>query len=221
MRSSHSRLATTIIVGLFVAAACTSAATPAPATTPAPSPVVTPTPVPTTVVTPTAPPSNPVPTPSDSIPVSCEPVSADHACPALEALLPDSVEGYPLKKESHTADQIYERPDPRLVGLGKEPADLTIAFGWPSIAGRIISVWVQRLDGVSGGELLAATLEGMGGAGVSQTSLGGREVTLVTGGTVPVWYYATDDLLFLIQATGQDTVAGGEETVARILAGLP
>jgi len=207
MRSSHSRLATTVIAALFVAAACTSAATPAPATTPAPSPVVTPTPVPTTVVTPTAPPSNPVPTPSDSIPVSCEPVSADHACPALEALLPDSVEGYPLTKESH-------------MGLGKDP-DLMFALGWPSIAGRIISVWVQRLDGVSGGELLAATLEGMGGAGVSQTSLGGREVTLVTGGTVPVWYYATDDLLFLIQATGQDTVAGGEETVARILAGLP
>ncbi len=38
MRSPHSRLATTIIVGLFVAAACTSTATPAPAATPTTSP---------------------------------------------------------------------------------------------------------------------------------------------------------------------------------------
>jgi hypothetical protein len=38
MRSSHSRLATTIIAGLFVAAACTSTATPTPVATPTPAP---------------------------------------------------------------------------------------------------------------------------------------------------------------------------------------
>ena len=44
MHSSHSRLATTISVGLLVAAACTSAATPAPDVTPTASPSITITP---------------------------------------------------------------------------------------------------------------------------------------------------------------------------------
>ena len=144
--------------------------------------------------------------------------------PALEALLPDSIDGIALTKQSHTADQIYERPDPRLVSLGKEPADLTIAFAFAHTGDRIISILVARLDGVSGDELLAATLESMGGAPVSQTSLGGREVTFVTGGTLPTWYYTTDDLLFDIGATGEDPSEGilaDEETAARILASLP
>lgn len=44
MHSSHTRLATTATVGLLIAAACTSAATPAPDITPAASPSVTITP---------------------------------------------------------------------------------------------------------------------------------------------------------------------------------
>jgi hypothetical protein len=42
--AADGRLATTIIVGLFVAAACTSAATPAPVVTPTASPSITVTP---------------------------------------------------------------------------------------------------------------------------------------------------------------------------------
>jgi hypothetical protein len=44
MRSARSRFATTIIAGLFIAAACTSAATPAPDVTPTASPSITITP---------------------------------------------------------------------------------------------------------------------------------------------------------------------------------
>ena len=66
MRLSQPRFAATITVGLFVAAACSSAATPVPAVTPAPSPsaakstaatTVSPTPVVTPVRTPSSPPT--------------------------------------------------------------------------------------------------------------------------------------------------------------------
>ena len=66
MRLSHSRFAATIIVSLFVAAACSSAATPIPAVTPTPSPssailtptaTAAPTPVSTPIATPAAPPT--------------------------------------------------------------------------------------------------------------------------------------------------------------------
>lgn len=74
MRSSHTRLATTIIAGLFVATACTSAATPAPATTPTalPSIAVTPMPPQTPAVTPatTQLPTAPPPSPTDSFAIT-------------------------------------------------------------------------------------------------------------------------------------------------------
>lgn len=63
MRSSHSGFAITFIAGLFVAAACTSAATPAPATAPTPtaSPSITITPA---AASPTAAATPPRPSPS-------------------------------------------------------------------------------------------------------------------------------------------------------------
>jgi len=79
MQSSHSRLATTISVGLLIAAACTSAATPAPDVTPTASPSITMTPVaasPTAAATPASPsPSaTPQPTPEPTpVPVPPKP----------------------------------------------------------------------------------------------------------------------------------------------------
>ena len=78
MSSPHSRLATPIIVGLFVAAACTSAATPAPATSSASPPPPSPSPIPTTPVASSA--STPVvtPTPTPAAPPTASPTrSAD------------------------------------------------------------------------------------------------------------------------------------------------
>ena len=68
MHSSHSRLATTISVGLLIAAACTSASTPAPDVTPTASPSITITPAaasPTAAATPASlsPSATPQPTP--------------------------------------------------------------------------------------------------------------------------------------------------------------
>jgi len=79
MHSSHSRLATTISVGLLVAAACTSAATPAPDVMPTASPSITITPAaasPTAAATPASPsPSaTPQPTPEPTpVPVPPKP----------------------------------------------------------------------------------------------------------------------------------------------------
>ena len=68
MRSSHTRLATTIIAGLFVMSACGSAATPAPVVTATPaksSATSTPTPAPATTPTPTPAPA-PVTSPTQA-----------------------------------------------------------------------------------------------------------------------------------------------------------
>ncbi len=79
MHSSHSRLATTISVGLLIAAACTSASTPAPDVTPTASPSITITPAaasPTAAATPASPsPSaTPQPTPEPTpVPVPPKP----------------------------------------------------------------------------------------------------------------------------------------------------
>lgn len=79
MHSSHSRLATTISIGLLIAAACTSAATPAPDVTPTASPSITITPAaasPTVAATPASPsPSaTPQPTPEPTpVPVPPKP----------------------------------------------------------------------------------------------------------------------------------------------------
>lgn len=77
MRSLHARPATTIIVGLLIAAACTSASTPAPDATPAASPSITITPAaasPTAAATPASPSptATPQPTPEPT-PVSVPP----------------------------------------------------------------------------------------------------------------------------------------------------
>jgi len=72
MKSPHSRLATTIIVAVFVAAACASAASPIPVvtSTPVTSPTSATTPPPTPAVTPppatSPPPTSPAPTLSPS-----------------------------------------------------------------------------------------------------------------------------------------------------------
>ena len=79
MHSSHSRLATTISVGLLIAAACTSASTPASDVTPTASPSITITPAaasPTAAATPASPsPSaTPQPTPEPTpVPVPPKP----------------------------------------------------------------------------------------------------------------------------------------------------
>lgn len=154
----------------------------------------------------------PSPTPFDKT-ASEEPAPTFHGDPALEALLPDSVDGVALTKQSQTGEQMgMSASDPILAAFGKEPADLSRASAIPSHP-PLLLVGVQRLRGIPADELLAAVLDAMSGATVTETTLGGHRVTYVEAGAWPVWYYASGELLY--------GVAGMEETVATVLTTLP
>lgn len=158
----------------------------------------------------------PSPTPFDkwaSPGASPAPMPTFHGDPALEALLPDSVDGVALTKESRTGAQMgMTDDDPILTPFGKHPADLASATA-VSTQRPLLIINVVRLRGVPADQLLAAMLESIPGDAVSHTSLGGRPVAYVVSGAWPVWYYATGELLY--------GVAGMEDTAARVLAGLP
>lgn len=160
----------------------------------------------------------PTPTPNDKrasvAPVS--PTPASNGDPALEALLPDSVDGRVLTKTSTTGTQMgMTDADPILAAFGKHPSDLAgaTATANPSANQPMLIIGIERLRGVQADQLLAATLKFMPDAKVSLTSLGGRQVTYVMYGAWPFWYYATGELLY--------QVVGSEEDAAKVLAGLP
>jgi hypothetical protein len=161
----------------------------------------------------------PTPTPFDkwaSPEGSLAPTPASHGDPALEALLPDSVDGRVLTKTSSTGAQTgMTDADPILTAFGKHPSDLAdaTAFATPAADQPMLIIAVDRLRGVPADQLLVAILKRMPDAKVSRTSLGGRQVTYVMYGAWPVWYYTTGELLY--------EVAGSEENAAKVLAGLP
>ena len=140
-----------------------------------------------------------------------------HADPALEALLPDTLDGRPVTKESRTGVEAGKTDgDPMLQQFGKQPADYASATG-PSSRRRTGPrriLGVSRLRGVPGDKLLAFQLAQMPDAKVSQVTLGGHEVTYVEYGAWPTWMYATGDLVYGVGLAG-------EETAAAFFAGLP
>ncbi len=144
------------------------------------------------------------------------PTPASHGDLALEALLPDSIDGRVLTKTSGTGEQMgMTDADPILTAFGKHPSDLAgaTAFATPTANEPMLIIAVDRLRGVPADQLLVAMLKRMPNAKVSRTSLGGHEVTYVVYGAWPVWYYATGELLF--------EVAGMEDTAVEVLAGFP
>jgi hypothetical protein len=121
--------------------------------------------------------------------------------------------GIVLGKSSWTGeDQGMTDADPLLASLWKTPVDYLGADAWSSEP-PLFGVGVQQVRGVSGEELLAAKLEQMPDAKVSEATLSGRQVTYVEYGAWPVWYYPTGDLLF--------GVVGLPERVAEALSLLP
>lgn len=160
----------------------------------------------------------PTPTPFDKW-ASVAPTSsttANHGDPSLEALLPDSIDGRTLTKESRTGEQMgMTDANSILATFGKHPSDLAsaTATAMPTANQAMLMIGVERLRGVPADQLLVATLKLMPDAKVSLTSRGGHQVTYVMYGAWPVWYYATGDLLY--------GVVGAEEDVAKVLAVLP
>ena len=158
----------------------------------------------------------PSPTPYDKF-ASQEPLPTFHADPALEALLPDAIDGRPVTKESRTGVEAGKTDtDPQLKAFGKQPADYADATGtlMPTAdqPGGILGVY--RLRGIPGDQLLAFWLAQMPDAKVSQVTLGGHEVTYVEYGAWPVWMYATGDLVYGVGLAD-------EATAAKFFAALP
>src|SRR3990170_4688710 len=103
-------LATLLMLAL---AACTSLNA-----TPTPTPTLAPTPAPSAAATPT----------------STSPIDASrHADPDLEALLPDSLNGVHLTRESQLGTDLTRQSDAFdtfLAGLGRTPADFSLASAY-------------------------------------------------------------------------------------------
>jgi hypothetical protein len=136
-----------------------------------------------------------------------------HSDVALEALLPDDVDGVALVKESRTGEQLgMTDNDPILKPFGKHPADFARASA-SSTQPPMLAVGVTRLRGIPGAQLQAAMLAAIPDAKVSRSTLGGRPVTYVEYGAWPVWFYATGDYVFQLVAD--------EATVASVVAVLP
>lgn len=154
----------------------------------------------------------PTPTPYDKW-ASTEPMSpmpTNHADPALEELLPNSIDGRTLTKESRTGEQMgMTDADPILTAFGKHPSDMASASATatPAVNQPPILIGVERLRGVPADQLLAAMLKSIPADEVSRTSLDGRQVTYVVHGAWPVWYYATGDLLYGIAMADEATAA--------------
>ncbi len=158
----------------------------------------------------------PSPTPYDKF-ASQEPLPTFHADPALEALLPDTIDGRPVTKESRTGVEAGKTDtDPLLKAFGKQPADYADATGtlMPGADQPAAILGVSRLRGVPGDQLLAFQLAQMPDAKVSQVSLGGHQVTYVEYGAWPIWMYATGDYVYGVGLAG-------EETAATFFAALP
>ena len=158
----------------------------------------------------------PSPTPFDKN-ATPGPSTPAHADPALEALLPATINGRPVTKESRTGVEAGKTDnDPLLKAFGKQPADYADATGtlMPTDDQAAAILGVSRLRGVPGDQLLAFQLAQMPDAKVSRVSLGGHEVTYVEYGAWPVWMYATGDYVYAVGLAG-------EETAATFFAALP
>jgi hypothetical protein len=151
----------------------------------------------------------PPPTPFDKL-ATPAPSIALHAVPDLEALLPDVLDGREVQKESRTGVEAGMTGDnPILAAFGRQPADLATAQGqvMPGNARSGAVIGVQRLVGIPGDRLLAAILETMPDAKLSQVTLGGHQVTLVEYGAWPVWMYPAGELVYSIGLADEATAA--------------
>ena len=153
--------------------------------------------------------ATPSPTPFDKN-ATPPPSIAPHGAPDLEALLPDTLGGRTVAKESQTgADMGATDADPLLAPFGKHPSDLAQARGsvMPGQGQPAALLGVERVAGVSGAQLLAAILRTVPDAKVSQVTLGGHRVTLVEYGAWPVWMYATSDAVYSVGLAGETAAA--------------
>lgn len=151
----------------------------------------------------------PSPTPYDKY-ASPAPSAASHVAPDLEALLPDTIDGKKVDKESWTGvESMMAADSPILVALGKRPEDYASARGLAGLGGPgpFIAFGVKRVAGVTGADLLKADFAIMSDAKLTPTTIAGHHVTRVEYGMMPYWVYATGDVVYELGMTDEATAA--------------
>jgi hypothetical protein len=155
--------------------------------------------------------------PSSSAGPSLPAVTASHADPALEALLPAEVSGTAMQRSSATLAALLASGGDRtavdafLKGLGKSESDGTYAAAFDltnTVGGGIFAF---KIAGVNADVLLPAIVSveqsDLGaGATTKQATVGGKSVTVVSVGTGvndTEWVYGRDDVVFVIHAADE------------------
>jgi hypothetical protein len=141
-------------------------------------------------------------------------ITASHADPALEAMLPAAVGGTPLQLSSLTLKAVLDsggnRPvvDAFLQSIGKTEADGTVALAFDLTGAVPGGISAFKVAGADPSALLAGivSVEGsdLGSAAtVSQATVGGKNVTVVTIGSGvndTTWIYGHGDVVFVVKA---------------------
>ncbi len=146
--------------------------------------------------------------------------------PELAGRFPDTVGGEALQVQSFRGDTFMAMggDDPSftafLDSIGADLEDVSVAFGGAMSGEHPLSVGAFRVLGASEDDLerefIAASEESGDVSGMTQTSIGGKDVWTAadtSGAGMSVFIYTKDDTLYFLTGT--------EEQVAEILAALP
>jgi hypothetical protein len=173
----------------------------------------TPTPTPEATPDPTAPPA------------SRPATGGRHADPDLEALLPETLGGVALTRESQRGTELSTRSEALqafLASLGRTLADFTLASAYDASGGLEAEVGAWRIRGADP----ALLLDGFRGAiqassttplTVTQLDVAGRTVTRIgaegelTRG--PLWAYVTGELILFVQTPDPELA---EEAIGKL-----
>ena len=134
------------------------------------------------------------------------PTASFHGDVDLEAMIPDEIGGEKITTLSMTGEQFMgsgggtDEFAAIMTGLGKEPKDLSVAFGGTSK----ISVIAFQVNGVPGSQILEAFKNAStDGAVLTDATFGGKSVKKVTPGEGLVSYvYTTQDVVFVVSGAG-------------------
>jgi hypothetical protein len=144
-------------------------------------------------------------------------VTASHADPALEALLPAEISGTSMQRSSATLAALLASGGDRtaidafLKGLGKSESDGTYAAAFDPTNTVGGGIFAFKIAGVKADVLLPAIVSveqsDLGaGATIKQATVGGKNVTVVSVGTGvndTEWVYGRDDVVFVIHAADE------------------
>jgi hypothetical protein len=140
--------------------------------------------------------------------------------PELEAMLPDQLGGATVRKQSVSGTTFLATGmagvaalKALLEDLGKSPDDLSVGFGTTTA----VTIIAYRIDGISAEQLFAgfeAALAAAPSATLTDQTVGGRNVKVVTSPTETTYVYLGEDAVFLIG--GAVTPALLEETVLQL-----